>query len=194
MPSCTSSLSLLLCSSAFVQQALAGISGLAWHGSDDGYGLLFEVEIDNQDPKEATVTWGTSKTINVKKQNFTGPSILDTEEDMLCWASEDSLGHWFDMDELEEINYFGPPYDVGANVVAFADQDYGYPLWIINRLSTTKLSVNEVDPKTLQLDHKFDVDMQDNTDVLVMDNYDNMLFYTHADGFRFLSKNRTDQT
>ena len=182
---------LLLYATSFVGQTSAQISGLAWHGAENGYGLLFNVGIDRQKPKEATIQWGTVDTTNVKFQNFTGPSLLYTEENMLCWASQDGLGHWFDLDELEEINYFGPPYDTGTNVVAFADQADGYALWIVNDVSNTKLSVNELDPNTLQLHHKFDVGMKDTTDVLVMDNFNNMLLYTEADGFLFVDKNRT---
>eukprot|EP00750_Incisomonas_marina_P013509 INCI1744.1.p2 GENE.INCI1744.1~~INCI1744.1.p2 ORF type:complete len:400 (-),score=77.06 INCI1744.1:1706-2905(-) len=179
---------------------------------DDTHALLFSVQLDLEQPEKYTVKWGTTPTQYVVQQHnhSVTPSKILEEDDTLLWMSGDGKGHWFDIDELAEINYWGAPFDLDKGLIDYAANPNCF--WAFYRNASVAsaavgakttdsagieaggsvgISVADVDTDSMQLVYKFTVDnVTASGTAALADSYVDVLLWTadDADSFTLIDK------
>jgi len=187
------------------------IIGVSWCANDTtaaachkhgaiGNAIIFNVALDLSSPREHHITWGTTPSEYVVAQtNATvTPSVILEENDSLLWMSGDGKGHWFDIDELDEIDYWGPPFELDTGLIGYSSEPNC--LWAVYRnyseatgtsieTKGTKVSVGDIDSGSMSLIPLFTVDgVHGDGRAFVSDSYVSMLLWTETDGFTLVEK------
>ena len=83
------------------------------------------------------------------------PSIILEEDGTLLWMSGDGKGHWMDVEELSEIDYWGPPFDLDQGLIGYASRPNC--LWAVYRNFTgtsaadPAVSVAKIDSQSMSI-------------------------------------------
>ena len=102
--------------------------------------------------------WVLHRYVHAQHNSTVTPSVILEEDDTLLWMSGDGKGHWMDASELEEIDYWGPPFDLDTGLIGYASRPNC--LWAIyrNYMDTSSamdtnvaISVAKIDSQSMSL-------------------------------------------